>query len=238
MKLIKKFLDIVFPRLCEICGKCLSFEELLVCKDCEVKLPYLRSYCKRCGFPLPETMIENYGKEINYCFYCISHNFYFDRVEAVFYYKEPVSLWINQIKFSNNFVLAYDLGRFIRKRIFLDLSEYDLIVAVPLSKERLRKRGFNQSFLLGWGLLGKRPNHNILTRVKDTHPQTKLNQKERWKNVKDAFKLSTTQLKAQKVLIIDDVMTTGATLNEVAKVLKEGGVKKIDILVVARSQLE
>lgn len=182
--------------------------------------------------------MENYGKEINYCSYCISRDFYFDMVEAVFYYKEPVSLWISKIKFSKDFVLAYDLGRFIRRRIFLDLTGYDLIMAVPLSKERLRKRGFNQSFLIGWGLLGKRPKDKVLIRTKDTKPQTELTQKERWENVKEAFALHTEQVKDQRVLIVDDVMTTGATLNEISKVLKKGGAKRVDILVVARSQLE
>lgn len=232
--MLERFFNFIFPNFCEICGKNLDLEEVLVCKKCESNLPYIKAYCKKCGSPLSESITEAYEKEIFYCSYCISHRFYFDRVEVIFHYKEPVSSWINKIKFSKDYVLAYNLGRFIRKRVSFNLSDYEFIVPVPLSKERIRKRGFNQSLLIGWGMLGKKLNDQVIVRIKDTKPQTELNQKQRWENVKEAFRLKF-QVKEKNILVIDDVMTTGATLNEIAKLLKKEKAKRVDVLVIARS---
>jgi ComF family protein len=105
-----------------------------------------------------------------------------------------------------------------------------------LSLKRLRERGFNQSFLLTWGFLEKKPSHKFLKRILHTKVQTELPQKERWENVKNAF-LATNEVKEKSILIIDDVMTTGATLNEASKALKNKGASKVYVMVLARSIL-
>ncbi len=236
MNFINKFLNLIFPAFCKVCNKPLTSTEILVCNECIKKLPFLKSYCPNCGTPIPESL-KNYTsyKDLDFCSYCYKQNFYFDKTFPVFYYREPLSKWLISIKFGKDFSLGYSLGKFIRK-LLKNLPKVDLVVPIPLSSERLKERGFNQSLLIAWGFLGKRPHQHILKRWKNTRPQTELSQKDRWKNVKNAFKADIS-VKNKNVLLIDDVMTTGATLNEAAKSLKKAGAKKVYVLIVAKNPL-
>lgn len=226
MKWTKLILNFFFPENCKICQKSLNYEESLVCNNCFSKLPFLKMYCSRCGTPLDE-ILEKYlpNKQISYCGYCEKRNFYFDEVFIGFAYKSPVSEWINELKFGKNFSIGYKLGILIKKMFDKKIPQVDLTISIPLSTNRLRERGFNQSYLIAWGFLGKKPKNNILKRIIDTKPQTELSKKERWENVKNAF-LVEKDLKEKSILLIDDVMTTGATLNFASKALKEKGAKK------------
>jgi len=235
VKWFKNFLHFFFPESCKICQKPLKDEEILVCGNCFKGLPFIKIYCSRCGNPLEEALIDYLlNKSISYCSYCERQKFYFDKVFIVFSYKSPISDWINEIKFGKDFVLAYKLGILLKQIMKEKLPEVDLIIPLPLSLKRLRERGFNQSFLITWGFLGKKPFDKFLHRILHTKPQAELSQKERWKNVKNAF-LAKDEVKEKSILIIDDVMTTGATLNEASKALKRKGADKVYVLALARS---
>ncbi|WP_028841285.1 ComF family protein [Thermodesulfobacterium hveragerdense] len=236
MRLLNKVLDFFFLEFCEVCNHHLKPQEIFVCRRCLKTLPFLKLYCQRCGSLVSETLLEKGIDRIEYCSYCLEKDFYFDRVFALFQYKEPVSEWLVRIKFAQDFRLAFALGKLIRGFFSFLIRDVDMILPVPLSNERLRERGFNQSTLLAWGFLGRKPSSEAISRFKCTKPQTELTGKERWENVKGAF-LAKDWVKDKKVLLIDDVMTTGATVNEVAKALKMKGVKEVYVLVVARNQL-
>ncbi len=192
-------------------------------------------YCRRCGElfseELPSWLEE---KELFGCKKCESEEVYIDRVFLGFRYAEPISQLIERAKFGGDFVLAYKLGRLLKLALPSLLFEFDLACAVPLSVERLRERGYNQAELMLWGYLDKRPKPNPLKRVKHTRPQTELTRKERLENVKSAFKVEG-DVSGLRILLFDDVMTTGATLRECAKTLKKSGAKEVIAIALARA---
>ncbi len=206
-----------------------------MCASCFEKLPFLKVYCTRCGNPLDEALLNSLSNpNISYCGYCQKQKFYFDRAFVAFLYKPPISNWINEVKFGKNFSLAYSLGKLLKTIFKNKIPKTDLIIPLPLSLKRLRERGFNQSFLITWGFSGKRPFDRFLKKIIHTKPQTELSQKERWKNIKNAF-VADESVEGKTVLLIDDVMTTGATLNEASKALKKKGAKEVYVLALARS---
>jgi len=237
VKWLKDILNFLFPENCKICQRPLNKNEVLVCSKCFDTLPFIKIHCLKCGNPLDETL-KDYLKNdnISYCSYCEKRILYFDKAVACFFYKSPVSDWINEVKFGKNFSLGYKLGILLKIVLKKKIPKVDLTIPLPLSSKRLRERGFNQSFLITWGFLGKKPSGKILKRIVHTKPQTELSQKERWKNVKNAFLASKT-VKDKSILVIDDVMTTGATLNEAAKALKKEGARKVYVITLARSSL-
>ena len=121
----------------------------------------------------------------------------------------------------------------------LEMSKIDLILAVPLHSKKKRQRQFNQAQLLTENLcrhFSKKIDQKILLKVKPSPSQAQLHNTERWKNVRGTFKVKNSSLvKAKNILLIDDVLTTGATVNECSKVLLESGASKIDVLTLARA---
>ncbi len=228
MNLVKKFISFFFPSFCKICYKTLKDHEVLVCNLCYFKLPLLKNYCKRCGN-------INIQYEVNYCGNCVNNKLYFDKFWAGFKYEKPISDWILEAKFKKNFLLAYNLGKLLRKTIPLEGLLVDEVIPIPLSTGRCKERGYNQSFLIAYGLLGKKPKNNILERIKETKPQTELSYQERIENVKNSFKALKEKVEGKKILLVDDVMTTGATLKEASKALKEAGAKEVWVCVVAKT---
>jgi len=156
---------------------------------------------------------------------------------------------IHCFKYKGKIQLARPLGTLLFAAFisFWDKMSIDLIVPVPLHAKKLRIRGFNPSFLLvkDWVrilelLSGRLPDIqvdiNVLAREKWTEPQTGLGRKERLANIKNAFNISDgSKITGKKILLVDDVYTTGATVNECAKVLLKGGAGHVDVLTLARS---
>lgn len=235
MNLALKVLSFFFPELCHSCGNPLKPEESLFCAECRKSLKRVRVYCRRCGElfseELPSWLEE---RELFGCKTCEAEKVYLDRVFLGFRYAEPISQLIERAKFEGDFVLAYKLGRLLRLVLPSLPFDFDLACAVPLSVERLRERGYNQAELMLWGYLGKRPKPNPLRRIKHTRPQTELSRKERLENVKSAFSVEG-NVAGLKVLLFDDVMTTGATLRECAKALKKAGAKEVVAIALARA---
>lgn len=235
VRILERFLNFLFPQLCLGCQTPLKFNESLYCTNCIPKLPLLRCYCQRCGTPLSDNLLEYVAPSmLKYCHNCHEGDYPLARVFVAFKYEEPIKSLIHRAKFAEDFVLAYQLGRLLKQVIDIPLRSYDLILPVPLSKERLRERGYNQSLLLLWGYGGLRRVPSILERIKHTLPQSKLSAKEREKNIKGAFAVKDL-VRDKRILLVDDVMTSGATLREAAKVLKKASAIEVHALVLARA---
>ncbi len=235
MKILSKIINFFFPQICFSCKKALSPEESLFCESCFENLPLIKSYCRRCGSPFPSELSEYFEEDsLNYCGKCLKNPPPFERVFLGFYYKEPISTLIQSAKFDENFEIAYHLGKLLRRAVNLTLERYEIILPIPLSRERKRERGYNQSQIMLWGYGGFYSSEDFLIRTRNTRPQSELSLKERLNNLKGAFKACNSVM-GKRVLLFDDVMTSGATLYEAARELKKAGAKEIHLLVLARA---
>ncbi|MCS7199584.1 MAG: ComF family protein [Caldimicrobium sp.] len=235
MKILKHLVNIIYPSLCLSCNKSLSVEEALFCEGCLRKLPLIKAYCKRCGSTLNETLVSYFSPdELTYCGFCVKKPPYYDKVFLGFNYEDPIKDLILKAKFQENYVLAYQLGRLLRRVLNLSLGDYDYCLSIPLSQKRAQERGYNQSLLLLWGFSGLKFPYPIIRRIKHTKPQFELTPKERLENVKGAFEVKG-KLDNKRILLVDDVLTTGATVNEASKMLKKAGAKIVHLLILARA---
>ncbi len=154
---------------------------------------------------------------------------------------------IHKLKYNHHLALAKPLGRTLFQGLccWYDSFSIDLVLPVPLHRQKFRERGFNQTCLLLWNWpqlaaengigFSAQIRTDVLVRTRRTASQTQLTRKERLRNVKNAFGLSAAETVADKrILVVDDVYTTGATVGECARVLKAGGARRVDILTVAR----
>jgi len=240
LKIFNNFLEIIYPPRCHLCGSFLTGKEgapLHFCDDCLKALVRITSpFCPVCGVPF----ISRVEKD-HLCGSCLKKRPYFDALAAPCLYDGGIMEAIYQVKYGGKTFLAKSLGRLLiplaRER-FGDTSGL-LIMPVPLHPKRLKERGFNQSLVLARSIapsLGAILDFQSLKRIKYTQPQTGLKRDERRKNVKGAFALSgQKELKGRTVIIVDDVATTGNTLNECARVLKKAGCEKVLCLTLARA---
>ena len=234
-KVIEKLGLLVFPgeSICMICNKPLGNTEKGICLKCISSIPRIASpYCSKCGKPLSKARVklcnDCYSTPIRYFSYNRSYGEYNGILKQV----------IIDFKYKNKRSLTYPLG-FLLFKLFEEQrwEKPDYIIPVPLSRKRLSHRGFNQASLLCEFLSSKTQIpvlSNILIRVNATEHQTKLGKYERQENVKDAFRvMENDMIKGNKILLIDDVYTTGSTLDECSKVLIDAGATKIYTLTLA-----
>jgi ComF family protein len=183
---------------------------------------------------------ESLADSDHLCSDCLSAEPYFTRARAICHYEGLMMEAISRFKYGGVTQLAKPLGTFLAEYQDpeLSFSGIDLLIPVPLHPRRLRERGFNQSLLLARFFKKK---HSIpldftsLQRFRLTQPQTQLSASERRKNVRGAFRVTNAEaVEEKRILLIDDVFTTGATVRECAKVLVEAGAKQVDVLTLAR----
>lgn len=236
--LLKGFKDLIYPNYCLVCKNRLETtkERDLVCPGCwdriEKNLP---PFCASCGRHLDAKAIEK-----NTCASCANVKFYFDRAFSPCPYTGTVKKLIHEFKYSGKDYLGKPLASIMNTFIRdynLPIQHLDFIVPVPLHKSRQREREFNQAEILS-RQIGKEFDKAILTdgliRNKPTRTQTELTPQERLRNVEKSFLVSRPQLiKDKNLLLVDDVLTTGATSNEAAKSLKEAGAKIILLMTLA-----
>jgi len=206
---------------CLLCGAETGPE--LLCPACIGELPALPESCPRCALPSPAGAV---------CGNCLNRPPHFDATLALWRYEFPCDRLVQALKYRARLALA---GFFARSLASRPLPEVDLIVPMPLHPKRLAERGFNQALEIARHL-GRPIEPRGVLRVKDTLPQTELPYEERAKNVRRAF-LCKLDLSGASVAVLDDVMTTGATLNEIARVLKRAGATRVENLVIARTVL-
>jgi ComF family protein len=173
------------------------------------------------------------------CRFCQSKPPHIDGIRAVGYLDGSLRTAIHRFKYSNTRPLALPLGRLASDYLEHNHLPVKTIVPVPLHSHRLRDRGYNQSELLAEQIghaVGMRVVADVLLRVRSTIPQVGLKADERRENVKGAFRCAGTALKGQDVLLVDDVCTTGATLEACSVALRESGVRNVWGLVLARER--
>jgi len=193
----------------------------LLCAACIAELPALPASCPRCALPSPAAAL---------CGSCLNHPPHFDATLALWRYEFPCDGLVQALKYRARLALA---GFFARSLAARTMPEVDLIVPMPLHPKRLAERGFNQALEIARHL-GRPIEPRGVLRVKHTLPQTDLPYEERAKNVRGAF-LCKPDLSGASVAVLDDVMTTGATLNELARALKRAGATRVENLVIARA---
>jgi ComF family protein len=197
----------------------------LLCPACIAELPALPGSCPRCALPSPSGAV---------CGTCLLHPPHFDGTVASWPYEFPCDRLVQALKYGARLALA---GFFARHLASQALPEVDLILPMPLHPRRLAERGFNQALEIARSLgqrLGTRVEPRGTQRVKHTMPQTDLPYGERARNVRGAF-VCNLVLSGKSVAVVDDVMTTGATLDELARVLKRAGASRVENLVIART---
>jgi ComF family protein len=192
--------------------------------------------CSRCGLPF----ISGAGED-HTCSECITERKYFRKARAFGIYQGTLMEAIHRLKYGRKTSLSKPLSALAKDTFyqFWDDSSIDLLLPVPLHIKRLRERGFNQAHLVNkkWARLEGIPFDGLtLSRSRWTEPQTSLTRAERRKNVKGAFSLRhPDKVKGLRILLVDDVFTTGATVNECARVLMKAGAEYVDVLTLARA---
>ncbi|MHC4593185.1 MAG: double zinc ribbon domain-containing protein [Planctomycetota bacterium] len=238
--LCRSLLDWLYPRHCYECGKSLNGTRAhMLCADCFRDLLASRitgAICEQCGLPLggePEPG--------SLCLTCRTERRHFDLARAFFTYSGPAVSLIRHYKFEGDFFLGPKLLYSALDRGWLppDIGSADVVVAVPLHPRRRRERGYDQAWLLTRVLprrLGLRLVRGALARTRYTSQQALLPVGRRWDNVRGAFTTRRPEkVRAQSVLLVDDVMTTGTTADECAKVLKKAGATQVQVLTLTRT---
>lgn len=213
----QKMINFIFPPCCLICGK---LGKNIWCKECRKELLKKVLY-----------KIENKDKS----------QFYFEKHVYLFSYKDKIRKLILDYKFNDKSYLYKIFAEIIikNKKIYGILKKYDIIMPVPIHKKRKRQRGYNQSELITKEIASKLENleyqNKVLQKVKHTIPQSSLSKEQRKRNVENVYKIiNKEKIKNKKVILFDDIYTTGATVKEIAKLLKQNGVSKILVLTIAK----
>lgn len=232
-------LDLLYPKhlKCMFCTEELNEKSLNdTCENCLESLPFIDNFCLKCGSPVNK---ENIGV----CDKCKTVNFDFTYARSVFGYSGKVVNLIQKLKYGNKTYMIEPLAKYLAQTYALQDFKADIITYVPMHKNKLKKRDYNQTELLATKLSEelKLPFSSLCEKVIDTPSQTDLNIAERLNNVKDSFKIIKKQkdnIKNKLILIVDDVITTGATSNEISKLLLDHGAKACFVLTVAHSYIE
>jgi ComF family protein len=233
--LVKAAQDLLFPPVCLGCRQPLDTSRPpLLCAECSGNLDFIRSpHCLCCGLPFIS------GAD-HLCGDCLAGHLAFDLSRSLLAYRPPASELIRSLKFSGNLNGIATFHALIMREDLLNVfAEPDIVVPVPLHIQRLRERGFNQALVIAKGCLPgwrKKITTGLLLRHSPTIPQSQLSGKDRRTNLKNVFSLADTgQIAGAKVLLIDDVYTTGSTVNECSKALRRAGAKRIEVFTLARS---
>ncbi len=236
---MKSFLDackdLVFPACCLACEKRLPVTRLpLFCDDCLSQVPFIDSpYCTCCGLPFQ-------GGQDHLCSQCHLKPYSFHLARAAVLYREPVSPLVSSLKFHGQLTGLPTLAALARSSNgFRDLSEPEIILPVPLHDRRLRERGFNQAAALAHTIFKKSKRKiipTLLVRNRATTPQTGLNGRLRRKNLFGAFSIKQPKMvQGKRILLVDDVFTTGSTANECARTLKKHGAEQVEVFTLCRA---
>ena len=237
--LLKYFINTILPPRCIRCGKILA-EQNGLCAECFQKISFVSEpHCKRCGFPfLSES--EQYNSIGQLCGECMKERRpLFDLRRFAFIYDDESKNLILGFKFLDKTGYAETLANLLR-RAGTDIwkENPDLLIPVPIHRRRLLERRYNQSALLVKELAkqtGIAANYTALQRVRHTVPQVELSGSARRNNLRRAVAVKdVSKIKGRKVVLVDDVETTGSTLKECAKVLKKAGAVKIYALTLSR----
>ena len=219
------FLSSIFPKTCPVCDGVIGHDKY-ICERCVPKIHFIEgARCKKCGKQLVE-------KEAEYCNDCGKNHHLFKCGIAAFLYDDVVSKSIYKFKYQNRRTYAEFYGKAIAERYGTHIERWgaDVIIPVPIHEKKLIKRGYNQAQLIA-NELGKNlemaVDDKILMRRVNTRPQKEMSKAERKKNLEKAFKITTNVVKYRKVILMDDIYTTGSTIDECTKSLMDAGVESV-----------
>ena len=218
---------------CVLCGDSTD-QSISLCRPCRNDLPVIKRSCSSCGIPL------SMETEQHLCGQCLQSRPVVDYTHSLFYYESPVDQLIAKMKFAGDLSSAAILGDLLLESVKNIKQMPEVLIPVPLHHGRLVKRGFNQSLEISRVLakvLHLPVDARLVQRVKPTRAQQTLNLKQRKKNIKGCFEVQKNH-NYRHVVIIDDVVTTGSTVNELANILKASGVQKVAVWSVARAVLK
>jgi len=238
-RLIRRTIRVVLPVYCSICGSPLTDDPTPhFCADCWRTITSMPSpRCSRCDRPFPSAIATAYSPH-HMCQPCLLHPPSYTRAWTLYPYTSPLRDAICLFKYRGKVSLASALGSLMAKQLPF-FGHVDVIIPVPLHQDRLRQREFNQSLLLAdqiGRVLGIPVSYTNLIRTTPSPPQTSLTKKSRLKNLRGAFALQyPNEIMKKRVLLIDDVFTTGTTVNECAKSLRKAGSWDVLVLTLGRT---
>lgn len=234
--LVQAAVSLLYPPTCAICRKHVRAGEYL-CNGCEAKIiRIVPPFCDKCSEPFAGAINSAFT-----CANCAHRTIYFDAAVAAYRGRGIVRDVIHEFKYNRQIYLRHLVARWLRAAFDderLRAQRFDVIVPVPLHPARQRERGFNQAALLGEAMsthtsISCRP---LLERIRYTTTQTALDRSERMENLHNAFRLrKNADVRGLQVLLIDDVLTTGSTLSECARVLKRAGASSVHAATAARA---
>jgi ComF family protein len=219
-------LDVLLPQTCLLCG---SLTRTQICPGCYKDLPWQFNPCPQCGIAMPTAALV--------CGNCLKRPPYFESTQTLFAYQYPLDQLIQAGKYKDSLHTLRALAKLMRDHI--DIADFrpDVIMAVPLHPARLRERGYNQAALLAKPIARQCQIPLNLTAcrcIKHKRQQVGLSDKDRRRNVRGAFVIDYFEPGWQRVAIVDDVMTTGATMNEVSKQVLRAGASHVEAWCCAR----
>ena len=224
------------PPGCTICGKSIRAGEYL-CDQCETKAARIVApFCEKCSEPFEGSIVNTFV-----CANCAHRTIYFNAAVAAYRGRGIVRQIIHEFKYGRQICLRHLVARWLNSALDderLRQGHFDVIMPVPLHPARQRERGFNQASLLAELLSAQTsiPVKPLLERTRYTTTQTALDRSERMENLHNAFRLrKNADVRGLRVLLVDDVLTTGSTLNECARILKRAGVFSVHAATAARA---
>jgi ComF family protein len=229
-----KFTHLLLPNQCVICHLPSEFS-IALCQACILQMPFKFLSCAKCAFPLP------IHHEPRICGDCLNRRWEFDQCWCLFHYEQTVQKLLIGLKFFDQLLNASLFGHLLSEKL---VSWYEckplpeVIIPVPLHPARTRKRGFNQAIEIAKAISQQTAipiDSRCCKRTRKTLPQSELDKFSRRNNVKNAFTI-TTSITYQHVAIVDDIFTTGNTVDALAKALRLAGVRQIDVWCIARAE--
>src|SRR6266705_1564962 len=234
--LLEAAVSLLYPSVCTICGRSIRAGEYL-CDQCEAKtVRIVAPFCQKCSEPFEGAITSAFT-----CANCAHRTIYFDAAVAAYRGRGIVRQVIHEFKYGRQIHLRHLVGRWLNSALDderLRQSHFDVIVPVPLHPARQRERGFNQAGLLAELLSAETsiPVKPLLERTRYTTTQTALDRAERMENLHNAFRLrKNADVRGLRVLLVDDVLTTGSTLNECARILKRASAFSVHAATAARA---
>ena len=223
-------LDFIFPKRCTVCDGVLALGKEEFCENCKKKIKYISgAVCYKFGKTVKETE--------EYCYDCKRKTHLFLQGVALFSY-EYIRASLYRYKYGDRREYAYVYGKYMAHRFYTKKLEWrpDALIPVPLHRKKRKKRGYNQAELIAREV-GKYWNvpviTNLVVRVKNTRPMKEIDGTERQNNLKKAFKLGKNDVKLNTIIIIDDIYTTGSTMDAVAAVCRKAGVTNVYFMAVS-----
>lgn len=222
-KIQEKIINLIYPQTCGICGK---INNKTICSKCNIQLKKQ----EKIGILTKEKLEEN----------SLEMEKHFEELMYIFKYEGQIRELILDYKFNEKSYMYKTFVNFLlkNKKIFENIKKYDTIVPVPISPKRQKERGYNQSLLIAREIAHKTNlelMNNCLIKTKNIIEQSKLNKEERVQNIYGVYELKNKQLiENKKILLIDDIYTTGSTVNECSRILRKAKPAKIGVLVLAK----